>query len=144
MTAKRSGPFVAIAAAMCLLPAFPLSAQGFSPYLETTGRGAYDQYRDAVWCGAVLEREIEAAPDAGRRPHLEQGADYTRNFALLMLESGDVIDPAGTILAPDDLPVARQKALAGWQAVLDTRGNNGESVEAEIARCLSLYGHDWE
>lgn len=143
MTAKRPGPLAAMTA-LGLVLASPLSARDFSPYLETTGLGAYDLYRDAVWCGAVLERDIETAPDSERRPHLEQGVSYTHNFALFVLESGDVVYPAGTILAADDLPVTRQNARAGWLAVLDTLGDRGETAEAEIARCLRLYGHEWE
>lgn len=144
MTAKRSGPLATIALALGLLGASPLSAQNFSPYLQQTGKGAYDLYRDALLCGAVLEREIETAPEGERRAHLEKGVDYTRNFALFMLESGNVVDPAGAILTPEDLPVARQNARADWQAILDKLGEEGETAEAEIARCLSLYGHDWE
>lgn len=139
---KCSGPFAALALGVLL--ASPLSAQNFSPYIETTGRGAYDQYQDALLCGAMLEWEIEAVPDSARRPHLEQGVSYTRNFALFLLESGNVVYPADTILAPDHLPTAQQNARADWRAVLDTLEAAGETPEAEIARCLSLYGYDWE
>lgn len=144
MTSKCFGPLAGIAVALGILLASPLSAQNFSPHMETTGRGAYDQYRDTILCGAVLEREIETVPDGARRPHLEQGASYTRNFALFMLESGNVVDVVGVILAPGNLPVDWRDARADWRAILETLGQEGETVEAEIARCLGLYGHAWE
>lgn len=145
MTSNRPGPLAGIAVALAgFLFASPLSAQEFSPYTPRTGQGAYDQYNDAVWCGAVLERESEAAPDAERRSQIDRGLNYARNFALFMLDSRDVVDPAGRILAADHLPAAWEKARAGWQAVLDTLAEKGETPEAEIARCLRIYGHDWD
>lgn len=144
MTAKCSGLVAGFAVALSLLLASPLSAQNFSPHIETTGWGAYDQYRDTILCGAVLEREIETAPYIARRPHLDQGVSYTRNFALFLLESGNVAEATGSILAPDDLPIAQQNARTDWQAMVDALEEDGETMEAEIARCLKLYGHDWE
>lgn len=133
-----------IVLALGLLAASPLSAQNFSPYLETTGRGAHDQYRDTLLCSAVLEREIETAPDGARRSHLERGVLYTHNFALFMLATGNVVDGRGAILPADSLSVDRHDAQARWRAVLDEPGRDGATVEAEIVRCLGLYGHDWE
>ena len=132
---------VALAAAS-YAPTAP--ARNFSPHLDTTGRGAFDQYNDAVLCNAVLEREIETVPDSGRRPHLEKGVHYTRNFALFMLESGNVVDVAGAILTSGNLPVDRQKAYADWQSIFDALEQEGETPDDEIARCLRIYGHDWE
>lgn len=142
MTSKSFGPFAAIAVGLGLLFATSPLAQDFSPYMETTGRGAYDQYWDALLCNAVLEREIETTPDSERRPHLEQGAGYTANFALFLLESGNVVDRAEVILAPDTLPIDRHEARADWGAMLDTLEH--EAVKAEIGRCLRLYGHEWK
>ncbi|MBW7862671.1 MAG: hypothetical protein H3C33_16450 [Rhodocyclaceae bacterium] len=119
-------------------------AQDFSPYFKTTGRGAYDLYNDTVLCSAVLERAIEPEPESEQLPLLEKGIDYTVNFALFLLESGDVVDMSGAILAPDNLPIDRRNARADWQAVLFSLEDEGETPEAEIARCLRLYGHDWE
>lgn len=144
MTSKHFGRLAGIAVAMSLLSASPLSAQDFSPYVQRTGKGAYDLYSDALLCGAVLEWEIETAPDDERRPRLEQGVNYARNFALFMLESGNVVDVAGTILTPGDLPVDQQKAYADWQSILDALEQEGETPDAEIDRCLRIYGHEWE
>lgn len=144
MTVKRFGRLAGTMVASGLLSASPLSAQEFSPYVHQTGKGAYDLYNDALLCAAVLEREIEAAPDNERRRQLEQGIDYARNFALFMLESGDVVDVAGATLAPDNLPVDRQKAYADWQSIFDALEREGETPDAEIDRCLRLYGHEWE
>ncbi len=119
-------------------------AQDFSPHFKTTGRGAYDLYNDTVLCSAVLERAIEAEPESEQLPLLEKGIDYTVNFALFLLESGNVVDMSGAILAPDNLPIDRRNARADWQAVLFSLEDEGETPEAEIARCLRLYGHDWE
>lgn len=119
-------------------------AQDFSPYFETTGRGAYDLYNDTVLCNAVLERALEAEPESKQRPQFEKGIAYTVNFALFLLESGDVVDMSGAILAPDNLPIDRRNARADWQAVLFSLEDEGETPDAEIARCLRLYGHDWE
>jgi hypothetical protein len=119
-------------------------AQDFSPYFKTTGRGAYDLYNDTVLCSAVLERAIEAAPESEQLPLLEKGIGYTVNFALFLLGSGNVVDMSGAILAADNLPIDRRNARADWQAVLFSLEDEDETPEAEIARCLRLYGHDWE
>lgn len=119
-------------------------AQDFSPYFETTGRGAYDLYNDTVLCSAVLERALESQPAREQRPELEKGVNYTVNFALFLLEGGNVVDMSGAILAPDNLPTDRRNAHADWQAVLFSLEEEGETPDAEIARCLRLYGHDWE
>ena len=119
-------------------------AQDFSPYFETTGRGAYDLYNDTVLCNAVLERAFEAEPESEQLPLLEKGIDYTVNFALFLLETGDVVDMSGAILAPGNLPIDRRNARADWQAVLSSLEDEGEAPDAEIVRCLRLYGHDWE
>ena len=51
---------------------------------------------------------------------------------------------SGAILAPDNLPIDRRNARADWQAVLSSLEDEGEAPDAEIVRCLRLYGHDWE
>jgi len=119
-------------------------AQDFSPFVRPTGRGAYDLYRDTLLCNVVLERAIWAEPESDWRPQLEQGLTYTAGFALFLLESGNVVDMSGAILAPDNLPIDRRNARADWQAVVFSLEETGETPEAEIARCLRLYGHDWE
>ncbi|WP_186398194.1 hypothetical protein [Stappia sp. P2PMeth1] len=119
-------------------------AQDFSPYFKTTGRGAYDLYNDTVLCSAVLERALETDPQGEQRPEFGKGITYTVNFARFLLESGDVVDMSGAILAPGNLPVDRRNARADWQAVLFSLEEEGETPDAEIARCLRLYGHDWE
>lgn len=138
---NRIACFALIAAAMNVSPAH---AQDFSPFLETTGKGAYDLYRDTVLCSAVLEHAIEAEPESERRPQLDKGATYTAGFARFLLESGKVVDMDGAILSPDKLPIDRRNARADWQAVLISLDEGKVTREAEIARCLRLYGHDWE
>ena len=120
------------------------SAQNFSPYFKTTGRGAYDQYNDTVLCSAVLERAIADEPESEQSPHLEMGVNYTVNFAVFLLESGNVVDMSGAILAPDNLPIDRRNARTDWQTVLFSLEEAGETPDAEVARCLSLFGHTWE
>lgn len=92
----------------------------------------------------MLERAFEAEPKSKQRPELEKGVNYTVNFALFLLESRDVVDMSGAILAPDNLPIDRRNARADWQAVLSSLEDEGEAPDAEIGRCLRLYGHDWE
>lgn len=131
---------MAVLAATLFASAAP--AQPFSPYFETTGNEHYDRYNDATQCSAVLEREIEAAPDDERRPQLEAGIVHALAVALVLLESGTVVDMSGAILAPDNLPVDRRNARADWQAVLHSIEDEGGTPDAEIARCLDLHGQE--
>ena len=140
-SSNRIARLTLIAAAMSAPTAH---AQDFSPYYETTGRGAYDLYNDTVLCSAVLERALEAEPEDEQRPQIEKGINYTVNFATFLLESGNVVDMSGAILAPDNLPIDRRNARADWQAVLSSLEDEGDTPDAEIARCLRLYGHEWE
>lgn len=119
-------------------------AQDFSPFVETTGWGAYDLYRDTLLCNAVLARAMAGEADRERQPRLEQGVAYTAGFALFLLETGDVVDPGGTILAPESFSGDRQRSDADWQAILLSLDGGGIAAEAETARCLRLYGHPWE
>jgi hypothetical protein len=147
MTAGSRAPIASIAALVTTLFASAALAQTFSPHFKTTGRGAYDLYNDTVLCSAVLERAIQAGPESERRAQLEKGIDYTVNFALFLLESGNVVDMSGAVLAPDNLPVDRRNAHNDWRAVvysLEEEGKMPDAGEAEVARCLSLFGHDWE
>ncbi len=144
MTPSISNRIACLALALAAMSAPVALAQDFSPYFKTTGRGAYDLYNDTVLCNAVLERALEAEPESEQLLLLEKGIDYTVNFALFLLESGDVVDMSGAILAPDNLPIDRRNARADWQAVLFSLEDEGETPDAEIARCLRLYGHDWE
>lgn len=145
MISKRSRRQIGIAVALALLVALPLSAQDFSPHFKTTGKGAYDLYNDTVLCSAVMERAIEVDPHGEQGPHLERGINYSVNFALFLLASGDVVDMSGAILAPDNLPIDRRNARSDWQAVLlSSLEEEEETATAEIARCLRLYGHDWK
>ncbi len=137
----RTCSLTVIAVALALVCVSPLRAQEFSPYLQQTGKGAYDLYKDALLCAAVLEWEIEKAPDNEQRPRLEQGTNYARNLALHMLESGNVVNLAGAILMPRNLPVDLKKAGSDWQAVLEQKGAD---TVPEVERCLRLYGHDWD
>lgn len=147
MTATSRAPVVCTATLAIAQLASTALAQNFSPHFETTGRGAYDQYNDTVLCSAVLEWAIEAAPDSARLQLLEKGINYSINFALLVLESGNVVDMSGAILAADNLPIDRRNARADWRAVaytLEDEGKMPEAGEAEVTRCLDLFGHDWE
>ena len=144
MTRSISNRIACLALTLAAMSAPMALAQDFSPYFETTGRGAYDLYNDTVLCSAVLERALEAEPESEQLPLLEKGIDYTVNFALFLLETGDVVDMSGAILAPDNLPIDRRNARADWQAVLSSLEDEGEAPDAEIVRCLRLYGHDWE
>lgn len=119
-------------------------AQSFSPFLEVTGRGAYDQYRDTLLCGAVLQEALaDGEPDPSQRILLEKGVIYTEGFARFVLESGNVVDTNGTILTPDSLPADQDRTQADWQAVRAGLDEADEAPAAEIARCLMLFGHDW-
>lgn len=142
MTPCVSNRIACLALVVAAMSASTVLAQDFSPYFETTGRGAYDLYNDTVLCNAVLERAIEAEPESELLPLLEMGIDYTVNFALFLLESGDVVDESGAILAPDVLPIDRRNARANWQVVLTSLKEADETPDAEVARCLRLYGHD--
>lgn len=141
MIARTSHSLTGVTVALGLLYASPLPAQEFSPYLPQTGKGAYDLYKDALLCAAVLEWEIKKVPDNEQRPRLEQGTNYARNLALHMLESGNVVDLAGAILMPRNLPVDLKKAGSDWQAVLKQEPTD---TVPEVERCLRLYGHDWD
>ena len=144
MTRSISNRIACLALTLAAMSAPMALAQDFSPYFKTTGRGAYDLYNDTVLCSAVLERALEAEPESEQLPLLEKGIDYTASFALFLLESRDVVDMSGAILAPDNLPIDRRNARADWQAVLSSLEDEGEAPDAEIVRCLRLYGHDWE
>src|SRR5690606_31459138 len=144
MTRSISNRIACLALTLAAMSAPMALAQDFSPYFETTGRGAYDLYNDTVLCNAVLERAFEAEPKSKQRAQIEQGINYTASFAQFLLESGDVVDMSGAILAPDNLPIDRRNARADWQAVLSSLEDEGEAPDAEIGRCLRLYGHDWE
>lgn len=147
MTGGSHAPIASIAVLATLL-ASEAFAQNFSSHFKTTGRGAYDLYNDTVLCSAVLERAIqEAGPESEQRAQLEKGINYTVNFALFLLESGNVVDMSGAILAPDNLPIDRRNARDDWRAVvysLEEESRMPDAGEAEVARCLSLFGHDWE
>jgi len=121
-----------------LFPPFAL-AQNFSPYFETTGEGAYDIYNDAVLCTVVLEGQAEAIPDGDERKRLHDDANDARNFALHMLESGQVVDVTGAILAADNLPIDLRNARFDWQVVLLSLEDENQNSEAEVARCRRLY-----
>src|SRR5690606_41867768 len=121
MTLSISNRIACLALALAAMSAQVAMAQDFSPYLKTTGRGAYDLYNDTVLCNAVLERAIEAEPESELLPLLEMGIDYTVNFALFLLESGDVVDESGAILAPDVLPIDRRNGRANGQVVLTSQ-----------------------
>lgn len=110
-------------------------AQDYSPYLETTGRGAFDLYRQAVWCGAVLEQAQAAAPDAA----LSTGLSQTLDFAAFMLATGDVVDTGGTVLSSESLAPDLEQARDLWNSVREATA--GAEVE-EIARCLRVFGRD--
>lgn len=144
MTASVPNRIACLSLVAAVTGASPVHAQDFSPYFETTGRGAYDLYRDTLLCNVVLKRAIRAEPESDWRPQLEQGLTYTADFALFLLESGNVVDTGGTILTPDSLPADRQEADAAWQAILVSFEDGGEAVDAEMARCLRLYGHERE
>lgn len=150
MTGMRLTPrhlsIVAVAVALVLagLPPPAALAQNFSPYFKTTGEGALDLYNDAVLCSVVLERELEAMTDSEERRHLEKGVNYARSFALFHLGSGNVVDVTGAILTPDNLPIDLRNARFDWQVKLLSLEDEGETPEAEIARCLVIYGHDWD
>lgn len=144
MTRSSPNRVACLALVVAAMSAPVALAQDFSPYLKTTGRGAYDLYNDTVLCNAVLERAFEAGPEDEQRAQIEQGINYTASFAQFLLESGDVVDMSGAILAPDNLPIDRLNARADWQVVLSSLEDEGETPDAEIARCLRLYGHDWE
>jgi hypothetical protein len=137
----RAGLFVLIAA---VISGATASAQEYSPFLEATGQGPYDLYRDTLLCNAVLEGAIEAEPEADRRPQLEQGVTYTAGFAGFLLTTGNVVGAGGEVLSAAALPTNRLDAHAEWQAILLSLNDGGEAAEAEIDRCLRLYGHEWE
>jgi len=121
-----------------LFPPFAL-AQNFSPYFETTGEGAYDIYNDAVLCTVVLEFQAEAIPDGDERKRLHDDANDARNFALHMLESGQVVDVTGAMLAADNLPIDLRNARFDWQVVLLSLEDENKNSDAEVARCRRLY-----
>ena len=54
MTRSISNRIACLALALAAMSAPVALAQDFSPYLKTTGRGAYDLYNDTVLCNAVL------------------------------------------------------------------------------------------
>lgn len=142
---RRSPTRIACLALITIAIGAPAAlAQDFSPYLETTGRGAYDLYNDTVLCNAVLDWAVEIEPESEQRPQLDKGLTDTVNFALFLLESGNVVDTGGAVLAPDNLPIDRQERRTDWRAVLSSLAETDETPDAEIARCLRLYGHDWE
>lgn len=132
----------ALAAATVGAPA--ALAQNFSPFLERSGKGAYDLYRDALLCNAALEQAIEAGTKAEEAGRLEQGLDYTANFALFLLDTGDVVAPGGAILDRDHMPDAQSAARAAWRAALLALERRGETADPEIARCLAVFGRKWE
>lgn len=140
----QSHPHRLLALITIAMSAPAVYAQDFSPYFETTGRGAYDLYRDTLLCSAVLERALETEPESEQRSELEKGVTYTANFALFLLESGNVVATGGSIRTPHKLAADRQERRTDWQAVLSSLEKTGETPDAEIARCLRLYGHDWE
>jgi hypothetical protein len=107
-------------------------AQEYSPYLETTGRGAFDLYTQAVWCAGVLE-QTAAVPEGMQSTALSQ----TLDFARFMLDTGDVVDPDGTTLSPDRLDPDLAAAREGWQAVRDM---TPEATGPEALRCLRVFG----
>ncbi len=121
--------------------------QSFSPHFETTGRGAFDQYNDTLLCNTVLESAVAAASESAQRAHLERGVNYTRNFARFLLESGNIVDTDGHVLAPDALSGDLLQVQAKWQTMVQTleaAGDMPDAEDAEINRCLSLFGHDWD
>lgn len=140
---RRTRGFAA-AMLMAVLPLPAALAQNFSPHFKTTGKGPIDQYNDAVLCSAVLEREIEAMPEGNERQRLEKGINYTLNFALFLLDSSNVVDVTGAVLTPENLPIDRRNARFDWQVVLLSLEDEGKTPEAEIARCLVVYGYNWE
>lgn len=135
----RTGCLVLIALAMGAAPA---RAQDFSPFFETSGRGAVDLYHDALLCNLVLERALRIEAEGERRPLIEQGVSYTADLALFMLASGTVVEASGTILTPDRLSADRQDTESAWQEILASLADHGEAEVAETARCLRLYAHD--
>lgn len=139
MTAKTSRSLTGVTIALSLLGVTSLPAQEFSPYLQRTGKGAYDLYKDALICVVVLAQEIQAAPDSAQCPNLETAIGNARSLALLLLESGNVVDLTGAILMRDNLVADQQKADSDWQARLETQG---EDTGPEVDRCWRLYGHD--
>jgi len=114
-------------------------AQNFSPYFETTGRGAYDLYNDAVACSALLEGQSAHRTRGEDRAQLKTGAREARDLALFLLGSGTVVDESGAVLAPDNLSIDLRNARSDWVAVLLSIEDEGGTPEAETARCLSLY-----
>jgi len=130
-----------LAAALFLATAFvpAAMAQNFSPYFETTGRGAYDLYNDAVACSTLLEGQAADMSRVEERERLEVGARDARDFALFMLGTGNVVDNSGAILAPDNLEIDLRNARFDWVVVLHSIEDEGETPDAEVARCLSIY-----
>ena len=119
-------------------------AQNFSPYFETTGDGPLDIYNDAVLCTALLEGEFETLPDGVERWRIDNGSRDAREFALFMLDSGNVVDVTGANLGPDNLPIDLRNARSDWQVKLLSFEDEGETPDAEILRCLDLYEYDRE
>lgn len=114
-------------------------AQDFSPHFDTTGRGAYDLYRDAVRCSALLEGEAAALPVGDARAQAEQGVRDARGLALFMLGTGDVVDDAGLVLGPLHYGADLERARAAWEPVLRALDDASAARQAEAARCLRVY-----
>ena len=115
--------------------------QGVSPWLERTGRGPYDQYRDTLFCHAVLERALAADPARPEGERIAGSLGYTAGFAAFLLESATVTAADGAILGPERIDPDTEAARAIWDAVL--RSEDGAAAAAvELARCLATYGDD--
>jgi hypothetical protein len=125
-------PFSRLAALTVAFLGTAAGAQDYSPYLETTGRGAFDLYTQAVWCAGVLEQT--AAAPAGMPA---TALSWTLDFAQFLLDTGDVVDPDGMTLSPDRLDPDLAAARERWQAVRDM---TPEAADAEALRCLRVFG----
>lgn len=116
---------------------------GFSPYFERTGKGAFDQYRNTLLCAAILERALLAEQDPIRKEKLQQGVEYAIGFAGYVLESGNVVEPGGVILRPDNLAADRTFARNKWHDIANSLEQQDKSAILEELWCLQQYGHKW-
>lgn len=120
------------------------SAEQPWPYPDSSGRGHFDQYQRTLICHALLRDHRDNALKDERHNLIEKGINYTLNFAAFLLESGNVVDQAGSILTTADLPARIGFAEAHWKEARSANGVTPHDLEDALSDCLSRFGHDWE
>jgi hypothetical protein len=139
MIARSLAFLFCLAVMTCGLPVTSAKAQEFSPYFETTGRGAYDLFRDALLCSALIKLVLDTDSDHPDPGLLATTRADTEDFARFLLDTGNVIDRDGAILSAEDLGGARRTAQTDWEERFVALREDREAMAAEIDRCLRLY-----